>query len=64
MDEAKKNDPIITFANYLKEAGLLSEESEKAISDEITNTVNEATDYAEHAPYADPEDALRHVYAE
>ena len=26
--------------------------------------VNEATDYAENAPYAAPEDALKHVYAE
>lgn len=62
--EAKKNDPIIKFAQYLKEAGLLDEQSEKEISDELTNIVNEATDYAEHAPYADPEETLRHVYAE
>ena len=26
--------------------------------------VNEATDYAENAPYAEPESALLHVYAE
>jgi 2-oxoisovalerate dehydrogenase E1 component alpha subunit len=26
--------------------------------------VNEATDYAENAPYAAPEDALKYVYAE
>jgi len=26
--------------------------------------VNEATEYAENAPYADPESALKHVYAE
>jgi len=25
--------------------------------------VNEATDYAEAAPYANPEDALKYVYA-
>ncbi|QHZ47591.1 thiamine pyrophosphate-dependent dehydrogenase E1 component subunit alpha [Bacillus sp. NSP9.1] len=62
--EAKKNDPIIKFAQYLKDAGLLDEQSEKEMTDEITNVVNEATDYAEHAPYADPEEALRHVYAE
>ena len=30
----------------------------------LWNIVNEATDYAETAPYADPEDALKHVYAE
>lgn len=62
--EAKKNDPLNKFAHYLKETGLLDDQSEKQMSDEITTIVNEATDYAEHAPYADPEDALRHVYAE
>ena len=34
------------------------------MNDEIMEIVNEATDYAENAPYADPEDALKHVYAE
>ncbi len=32
--------------------------------DEIMHIVNEATEYAENAPYAAPEDALKHVYAE
>jgi 2-oxoisovalerate dehydrogenase E1 component alpha subunit len=26
--------------------------------------VNEATDYAENAPYAEPESAMKYVYAE
>jgi 2-oxoisovalerate dehydrogenase E1 component alpha subunit len=32
--------------------------------DGIMNVINEATDYAEAAPYANPEDALKYVYAE
>lgn len=64
INEAKKNDPIIRFAAYLKEAGVLSEDKEKEINDRIAKEVNEATDYAENAPYADPEHALKHVYAE
>ncbi|EDZ51104.1 3-methyl-2-oxobutanoate dehydrogenase subunit alpha [Bacillus cereus] len=64
VEEAKKNDSIITFAAYLKEAGVLTEESEKQMLDEIMHIVNEATEYAENAPYAAPEDALKHVYAE
>ncbi|MGR6003481.1 3-methyl-2-oxobutanoate dehydrogenase subunit alpha [Bacillus cereus] len=64
VEEAKKKDSIITFATYLKEAGVLTEESEKQMLDEIMHIVNEATEYAENAPYATPEDALKHVYAE
>lgn len=64
VEEAKKKDSIITFAAYLKEAGVLTEEFEQQMLDEIMHIVNEATEYAENAPYAAPEDALKHVYAE
>jgi len=62
--QAKTKDPIITFAAYLKETGVLDDEKEKEINDKVMNQVNEATDYAESAPYADPEQALKYVYAE
>ncbi|MDG4655621.1 thiamine pyrophosphate-dependent dehydrogenase E1 component subunit alpha [Ectobacillus antri] len=64
VEEAKQKDPIYTFGLYLKEVGLLTDELEKQITNEIMQVVNEATDYAEKAPYADPESALKHVYAE
>ncbi|ENQ3078932.1 2-oxoisovalerate dehydrogenase [Bacillus pseudomycoides] len=64
VEEAKKKDPIYTFANYLREVGILTEESEKQMLDDVMHIVNEATEYAENAPYADPESALKHVYAE
>lgn len=64
VEEAKTKDPIILFANYLKEVGVLTEEKEKALNDKIAQVVNEATEYAENAPYAEPESALKHVYAE
>ncbi|CEG27780.1 thiamine pyrophosphate-dependent dehydrogenase E1 component subunit alpha [Bacillus sp. B-jedd] len=62
--DAKTKDPIITFGAYLKETGILDDELEKKINDRIMKQVNEATDYAEKAPYADPEHALKYVYAE
>jgi len=62
--QAKTKDPIITFAAYLKETGVLDEDKEKAINDKVMGLVNEATDYAENAPYADAELALKYVYAE
>ncbi|API90486.1 2-oxoisovalerate dehydrogenase subunit alpha [Virgibacillus pantothenticus] len=62
VDEAKKKDSIITFAKYLKDAGVLTDELEKEMNETIQKEVNEATDYAENAPYAEPEDALKFVY--
>jgi 2-oxoisovalerate dehydrogenase E1 component alpha subunit len=64
VDEAKKLDSIFTFATYLKELDILTDEIEVQITNEINNIVNDATDYAENAPYAEPEDALKYVYEE
>ncbi|MFD1335527.1 thiamine pyrophosphate-dependent dehydrogenase E1 component subunit alpha [Oceanobacillus iheyensis] len=64
VEEAKKKDSIITFATTLKEAGILKDEKEQEIMSRIDELVNEATDYAENASYAEPEDALRYVYEE
>ncbi|WP_339187227.1 3-methyl-2-oxobutanoate dehydrogenase subunit alpha [Bacillus sp. FSL M8-0025] len=61
--EAKKSDPLLTYQAYLKETGLLSDEIEQTMLDEIMAIVNEATDEAENAPYAAPESALDYVYA-
>ena len=49
---------LITFLAYLKEVGTLDEEKEKEINERVRVIVNEATDYAEKAPFAEPE----HVY--
>ncbi|MDX8359664.1 MULTISPECIES: thiamine pyrophosphate-dependent dehydrogenase E1 component subunit alpha [Bacillaceae] len=64
VTEAKKNDPIITFASYLRNIGLLSEELEKEIDNRVMSQVNEATEYAENATYAEAEEAMKYVYAE
>ncbi|MFD0048461.1 thiamine pyrophosphate-dependent dehydrogenase E1 component subunit alpha [Actinomycetes bacterium NPDC127524] len=62
--EAKTKDPVIMFGAYLKETGVLNDELEKQINDKVMEIVNEATDYAENAPYADAESAFNYVYAE
>jgi 2-oxoisovalerate dehydrogenase E1 component alpha subunit len=62
--KAKTFDPIITFAAFLKEKGVLSDSDEEAINERIKIIVNEATEYAESAPYAAPEDALKFVYGD
>ncbi|NTU25181.1 3-methyl-2-oxobutanoate dehydrogenase subunit alpha [Bacillus tequilensis] len=63
VEEAKKSDPLLTYQAYLKEIGLLSDETEQTMLDEIMAIINEATDEAENAPYAAPESALDYVYA-
>jgi 2-oxoisovalerate dehydrogenase E1 component alpha subunit len=62
--EAKQNDPIGKFAVYLKEAGVLTDEKEEELMKKVASMVDEATDYAESAPYAEADYALKHVYAE
>lgn len=60
--EGKANDPIKLFEKYLIETGVASDETIVDINNKIAEIVNEATDYAENAPYAAPEHALNFVY--
>lgn len=64
LETERKLDPIPKFAAYLKEAGVIDEVYEKDLEERIMAIVNEATDYAENAPYAEAESALLHVYKE
>lgn len=64
VEAAKKKDTVSFFASYLNEAGVLTEDLEKKINQEIDVIVNEATDYAENAAYPEAETALRYVYEE
>ncbi|CAH0299839.1 thiamine pyrophosphate-dependent dehydrogenase E1 component subunit alpha [Peribacillus simplex] len=61
--EAKKIDSIITFGTYLKEAGIMDDQMEKQMNEEIMEVVNEATDYAENAPFANEDTLSNYVYA-
>src|SRR5918911_3611105 len=64
IEEWRRKDPIARFEKYLKEAGLLDEEEKEEIGQQIKDEIAQASDYAENAPYADPEEALEGVYAE
>ncbi|MFJ7509631.1 thiamine pyrophosphate-dependent dehydrogenase E1 component subunit alpha [Peribacillus simplex] len=64
VSEAKKIDSIITFGAYLKEAGIMDDQMEKQMNEEIMEVVNEATDYAENAPFANEDTLSKYVYAE
>lgn len=60
----KERDPLPRFANYLLTHEIATSEQLEALEAQIKQDVNEATDYAEEAPYTAPEDALKYVYGE
>src|SRR5215218_3296874 len=64
IEEWRKKDPIVRFEKYLIENGILDESERDEISERIKTEVAEASEYAENAPFADPEDVLVRVYAE
>jgi 2-oxoisovalerate dehydrogenase E1 component alpha subunit len=64
IEEWRLKDPIVRFEKYLQENGLLDEEKKDEIEAGIKAEVTEASDYAEEAPFADPEEVLERVYAE
>jgi 2-oxoisovalerate dehydrogenase E1 component alpha subunit len=64
IEEWRLKDPIVRFERYLMENGLMDEEKKEALEARIKAEVAEASDYAENAPFAGPEEALEGVYAE
>jgi 2-oxoisovalerate dehydrogenase E1 component alpha subunit len=64
VEEAKKKDPLVTFGAYLKEIGLIEDERVESLRAELKEQVDKAVDDAWNAPDAEPDSALRHVFAE
>lgn len=62
--EAKAKDPIHTYATYLLDNQTLDEKKLEQLNEEIMVIVNEATEYAEQAAYADADTVYAHVYSE
>ena len=62
--KARSNDPLVTFASYLKTHHILTVDQENELNKDVMLQVNEATEYAENAPYALPEEALKFVYGQ
>ncbi|MBX6762551.1 MAG: thiamine pyrophosphate-dependent dehydrogenase E1 component subunit alpha [Rubrobacteraceae bacterium] len=64
IERWRQKDPILRFERYLFEVGVLDEEKKEEISAQIKAEIDEAVEYAEAAPFAEPEEALERVYAE
>jgi len=58
----RTKDPIQAYVRYLREAGVLTDEVEQAITERVTQQVDEATEYAEQAPDPSADDLLKFVY--
>jgi len=58
----KQRDPILRFEAYLEEQGLLGAELKEEALERVMTEVNDATAYAESAPYPEPEEALEPVW--
>ncbi|SFU98778.1 thiamine pyrophosphate-dependent dehydrogenase E1 component subunit alpha [Alicyclobacillus macrosporangiidus] len=64
VEEARRGDGIARMKAYLMDAGLLDEAEDEQLRQRIRAEIDEATEYAERAPYADPATLTRYVYAE
>ena len=64
LDAGKGHDALPVFRGQLRDAGVLTDEIEAAMTAEIDAAVEDATEYAEHEPDPDPATATRYVYAD
>jgi pyruvate dehydrogenase E1 component alpha subunit len=58
----KSRDPIPTFTTYLQARHVLTDEKMKEIEGQISQTMDEAVEYAMNAPDPQPEDATTDLY--
>ncbi|BBN99015.1 thiamine pyrophosphate-dependent dehydrogenase E1 component subunit alpha [Sporolactobacillus terrae] len=64
VNEAKKHDGVLTFAEYLRAVHVLTEDGERAMEERIRKEIDAATNDAEKAPFAEPDSVLHYVYEE
>ena len=63
MESEKARDPLPRFRDQLREAGMLDEETEAAMTAESRKVVEDATEWAEAQAEPDPATAQQNVYA-
>lgn len=64
LEEEKSRDALGKMRAYILEQSLMDEEAISTLEKEVMAIVNDATTYAERAPYADPSTVTRYVYAD
>lgn len=63
LDEQKKRDPIVLFAERLREEGTLTPEVRERIENEVEAQIREAVEYSESSPEPPPDALFTNVYA-
>ncbi|MDZ7373041.1 MAG: pyruvate dehydrogenase (acetyl-transferring) E1 component subunit alpha [candidate division KSB1 bacterium] len=64
LEEQMKNDPLVTFPALLKKMGILTDELDRQLQEEVKAEIQEAVDFAEQSPEPDLEELYRDVYVE
>jgi 2-oxoisovalerate dehydrogenase E1 component alpha subunit len=64
LEEGRHHDPLPRFRAELRGGGILDDEIEARLEEDIKAAVEDATDWAEAQPEPDPATAERHVYFE
>jgi len=64
VDHHRALDGLPRFRMYIEELGLWNEELERELREEIKKQLDEASNYADKAPFPTPESVLDHVYAD
>ena len=64
VEEAKRNDSLIVFGEYLKEVGVIDDQGIAAMRDELKAMIDTEVDAAWAASDPEPESALLHVFAD
>lgn len=64
VEEWAKRDPLIRFAGWLQEHGVLGRRGVEDVQQRVAKEVDEAAEYAENAAAPAPESALGHVFVE
>ncbi len=62
LQAEKDDDAIVLFRQWMLDQKMWDDEREKALNQRVRNEVDDATDYAEAAPYPDPATLWEHVY--
>lgn len=62
LKEQRQHDPNKRFRETLLESGVLSQDTAAAIDQRVRAAIDDATEFAEQAPYPDPADLLQNVY--
>jgi len=61
-DYKRKNDPIQLFKAVLSKEGILSEDRDTNLRDEVATAIEDAVRYAQEQPLPQPEEALEDLY--